>query len=113
MYNNINDAISDTLKSALMTKLSLPKGAQIHHVDCNPKNNENSNLVICPNQEYHALLHIRTRALEACGNADWRKCTHCQQWDDPRELVQYSAKVWRHKECEREYLKAYRKNSSQ
>lgn len=58
----------------------LPENAQVHHVDLDRTNNENSNLVICPNDSYHKLLHQRLRALLACGNADARKCWICQQW---------------------------------
>jgi len=42
----------------------LPPGAVVHHADGNPSNNKNSNLVICPSQAYHMLIHARTRAYE-------------------------------------------------
>lgn len=64
----------------------LPKEARVHHIDGNGKNNSNTNLVICPNESYHKLLHIRQTALDACGNASWRKCTHCQQHDKVTNL---------------------------
>lgn len=35
----------------------LPHGAQVHHVDENRRNSANTNLVICENRAYHALLH--------------------------------------------------------
>lgn len=38
----------------------LPKGAVIHHVNGNPSDNRPSNLVVCPSQAYHMLLHYRT-----------------------------------------------------
>lgn len=43
----------------------LPKGAIVHHVDEDKGNNENSNLVICPDHAYHMLIHARTRKYEA------------------------------------------------
>lgn len=46
----------------------LPKGAQVHHVDENRRNNANTNLVICQDQSYHSLLHLRARVLRAGGN---------------------------------------------
>jgi len=64
----------------------LPKGAQVHHVDYNRANNGPFNLVVCPNQEYHALLHVRTDALLATGNPNFRKCRFCGQYDDPVKL---------------------------
>jgi hypothetical protein len=41
----------------------LPKAAEVHHVDENRLNNDPSNLVICPNREYHMLLHRRQKAM--------------------------------------------------
>lgn len=64
----------------------LPAGVVVHHMDEDPRNNAPSNLVICASQAYHMLLHQRTRALDACGNADWRKCWICQTWDSPDNL---------------------------
>lgn len=64
----------------------LPPKACVHHVDENRQHNANGNLVICPNDSYHKLLHRRMKALDACGNANWRLCTHCRQYDDPARL---------------------------
>lgn len=42
----------------------LPEGAVVHHMDGNPSNNHQPfNLVICPDQAYHALLHKRAADL--------------------------------------------------
>jgi len=65
---------------------SLPQKVDIHHVDGNRANNTNSNLVVCENRAYHALLHRRTRALQVCGNPNWRKCLYCKKWDDPENM---------------------------
>jgi len=53
---------------------SLPSKAHVHHIDGNKLNNENRNLVVCPDNAYHMLIEARTRAYNACGHADWRKC---------------------------------------
>lgn len=78
----------------------LPLGAEVHHVDRDRSNDSPTNLVICPSKEYHTLLHIRTAALEACGNANWRKCHICKQYDDPERLRFYEPSgLVRHFEC--------------
>lgn len=64
----------------------LHPGEVVHHVNGDRADNRPENLVLCPNQGYHMLLHQRQRALEACGNADWRKCTYCGEYDDPRNV---------------------------
>lgn len=82
----------------------LPEGAEVHHVNENKVDNRPENLVICPSRSYHGLLHQRTRALEMCGNANWRRCSYCQQYDDP--LVMYihpNGKQAHHRECRNKY----------
>jgi len=49
-----------------------------HHTD--------GTLVICEDESYHKLLHIRTAALAACGHANWRKCCRCNEYDSPENL---------------------------
>lgn len=77
----------------------LPKGAQVHHVDCVPSNNENKNLVICQDQTYHRLLHRRTRALEECGNPNFLRCSYCRCYDDPSVLKSNGMRSYYHTEC--------------
>jgi len=64
----------------------LPKGAIVHHVDGNPRNNAGSNLVICPSQAYHKLLHNRENSLRETGHLDWRMCHICKKWDAHENL---------------------------
>jgi len=72
----------------------LPKGVEVHHHTADQ-------LVICPDKAYHKLLHQRERALDACGNANWRKCVICKTYDDPVNMVSYGGtnKPFRHRAC--------------
>lgn len=85
----------------------LPPGAQVHHADCNPANNTNSNLVICPTDAYHKLLHRRIRAMAACGNPNYRPCHFCHSYDDLSNLIERrNGTSTFHRECERVYGRA-------
>lgn len=86
---------------------TLPVGAEVHHVDRNPSNNAPSNLVVCPNSAYHRLLHQRQRALDACGNANWRVCCRCGNHDAPENL-NFSGKQAYHAECNRLHVAAFK-----
>lgn len=90
---------------------AIPQGAQVHHVNGDKADNRPENLVICEDQGYHTLLHVRARALEACGNPDWRMCYLCGEWSPVEHL--YDMKTsWRHRACharaERERKEAHR-----
>lgn len=89
--------------SEIVLDRRLPPEVEIHHIDKNKSNNKNSNLVICPNREYHRLLHRRAEALESCGNASYRKCIYCKEWDDPNTLSQHSKGSYTHKKCHNKY----------
>ena len=85
----------------------LPPKAVVHHVDGNRQNNANRNLVVCPDDAYHALLHTRARALAACGNANWRRCNLCGQHDDPANLYHFpNCRVSQHRACAAAYQRA-------
>lgn len=83
----------------------LPPGAEIHHVNEIKTDNRNCNLVVCPSSAYHLLLHRRTRAYDACGHADWRKCCYCKQYDvqiNMKDNVVNGGQY--HRECMRLYM---------
>jgi hypothetical protein len=64
----------------------VPRGCHVHHVNGVRNDNRNCNLVVCDSAAYHYLLHARTRALDACGHADWKHCFLCGAWDAPANL---------------------------
>lgn len=56
----------------------LPQGSQVHHVDGDIQNRV-PRLVICQDQKYHWLLHIRHRVMRAGGNPNTERiCTACR-----------------------------------
>jgi len=58
----------------------LPKKAVVHHVDHDQKNNAPRNLVICQDQSYHQLLHLRERVLRAGGDPNLHRiCCDCKR----------------------------------
>jgi hypothetical protein len=81
----------------------LPKGAEVHHVDEDKSNNAPCNLVVCPSNAYHQLLHVRTDALRACGNANFRRCCFCKVYDDPSNLSFIRGGRCYHKRCNASY----------
>jgi hypothetical protein len=92
----------------------LPIGAQVHHWDRNRANNANENLVICPDQAYHRLLHRRMDALDACGNPNWMPCRFCRQYDAPENLYIAPNGVHAyHRACSATYARAHRAKKRQ
>lgn len=73
---------------------SLPPTAVVHHHD-------SETLIICQDQAYHLLIHIRTKAYLACGNADWRKCIYCKQYDNPSRMKFYPRNKLERSSCDR------------
>lgn len=115
-YRFINDGNGSgkLVHQAIVEKVlgfSLPFGVEIHHLDNDGHNNANSNLVVCPDHAYHALLHMRTKALDACGNASWMQCKCCKALDAPENLYRYIPKDQTspratHRLCNKEYKRA-------
>ena len=89
---------------------SLPSKAVVHHVNEDETDYRNDNLVICQDERYHNLLHLRTRAYRACRHADWRQCIYCRQWAPLSEMTIYTQATGyqsspRHLACAREDIR--------
>lgn len=83
----------------------LPSTVVIHHINGNPGDNSPKNLVVCNDENYHKILHMRQRAFLACGHAHWRKCPYCKGWDDPANMYvpKKPRQSPRHLNCVRKY----------
>jgi hypothetical protein len=82
--------VHDLIAEAALGK-RLPPKAVVHHVDGVKQHNAGSNLVICENRAYHALLHQRTRVVRAGGNPNIDKlCYVCKQ---PKPLIEFGRNV--------------------
>lgn len=83
----------------------LPPSAQVHHVNEDRGDNRPENLVVCESDAYHKLLHQRRRALDACGNAGWRKCPYCKTYGNPADMIKHG-NMYEHGDCVRAYQRA-------
>lgn len=83
----------------------------VHHINHVRDDNRPENLLAC-DADYHALIHRRERALDACGNAEWEKCSFCGSYDDPENMHPYrSSNSYYHRSCRKEYdAKRYRRS---
>lgn len=81
----------------------LPSKAVVHHHDEIRDRNVPGNLVLCEDENYHKLLHMRMRALTACGNANAYRCTHCKGYDRQNEITIIARKsgeiISYHRDC--------------
>lgn len=91
----------------------LPRGAQVHHFDENKRNNANANLVICQDNAYHKLLHVRQRVKAAGGNPNTdRICSACESVL-PKTQFNRATRVKSEglqricRPCQREYQRTY------
>jgi hypothetical protein len=80
----------------------------VHPFDEVRTNNTNDNLVVCEDQAYHSLLHVRQRAFNACGDANARRCYFCKQYGPRDSMVHRARSGSYHPECHNQYQRARR-----
>ena len=97
---------------------ALVTGEEVHHKNGDPSDNAIDNLVLCKNHEEHMLIHQRQRAMEACGNADYRLCRICGKYDSTENMSPHRKQFY-HRVClasqsrqQRAKAKAKQKESS-
>lgn len=90
----------------------LPKGAQVHHVDENRRNNAPSNLVICQDQKYHYLLHVRAVVRRHGGDPNTQGwCSRCGRL---KPLAQFNKGQRQNcRQCQAAYWRTYAENNRQ
>lgn len=91
----------------------LPAKHPVHHFNGRKDDNVPGNLVICEDAGYHQLLEQRTRALRECGNASFRFCRFCQQWDDPANDMYTNSRMAYHRSCRSARLREARSSVEQ
>lgn len=114
-YRRVHDNGDQKSEHVVMAERALghrlPDDAEVHHANRKRSDNSNGNLVICPNAAYHALLHVRTAALDACGHAGWRRCCHCKQYDDSTNMIVQKGYCY-HALCRKQYQVALKERKT-
>src|SRR5688572_20581900 len=92
---------------------TLPDGAQVHHFDEDRDNNVNSNLVICEDAAYHALLHYRSRIVKAGGDPDKHKiCWQCKRLLTIEQFYRskntFDGRSQQCRDCRKQYVRSTR-----
>lgn len=111
-YHRIGDKITHITIVEKALGRPIPQGAEIHHVNGIRHDNDSQwNLVLCPNHAYHMLLERRTKALEACGNANFVRCQHCKRYDDISNGIYFDNRgTIYHTKCHSEYTRVLKLN---
>jgi hypothetical protein len=90
----------------------LENSEQVHHLNRIKSDNRSDNLILCASGAHHSLLHQRQRAFDACGNADYRKCPFCKEYDNPVNMTEHKyrkrASTYHHHKCNIRFRREWR-----
>jgi hypothetical protein len=98
-YKKIGFEKADRIRAAQALGRPLPSNAIVHHLN----GTRTGPVVICENQGYHLLLHVRTRAYLATGNPNKKFCSYCKSWDDIKNMALHKPATYRHPLCHTKY----------
>ncbi len=82
-----------------------PKETVFHHINGVHNDDRPDNLLIFNSSVEHTRYHRTIRALEECGNGNYRKCCFCGEYGDPKEKDWYelpNKNAW-HRKCKSKY----------
>lgn len=84
----------------------MPSNAVLHH-------HTKTELVICEDQAYHALIHARARLIKNGIDPHKRKCALCKEYDFPENMVHgKTSRSYRHQSCHNEYKRELRRRKN-
>ena len=107
-YRRLNNAHQHRLIVEAILGKPLPPKAEIHHVNGIKTDNRPDNLVVCPDSAYHALLHLRQKALNECGDANKRWCGYCRTYSLPHGMTDNGNGSFYHRACRTKWQQVYR-----
>jgi hypothetical protein len=98
-HNGKSVAVHRIKAEAVLGK-PLPSKCVVHHFN---GSTDSGPLIVCEDQTYHYLLHVRKRAFDATGDAHKKWCTYCKTWDVTTNMVRMKSgqkgERFYHKKC--------------
>ena len=90
----------------------LLKTEAVHHINQDRTDNYLGNLMVFSSHSSHLAFHKRLLAFEICGHYDWKPCSFCHQYDDPKNLKTNGTGSYHEDHRKQYYQKYYQKNKA-